>query len=66
MLDASGLTGHARAVASTALHGWLLFVRGVCTDWAQHRTMTRAELRAMCLRTLNAALGADPALPFAT
>lgn len=56
MLAATGLEGHARELASTALHGWLLFVRGVCTEWIQHQTISRDELREMCLRTLRSAL----------
>ncbi|MEU5878807.1 TetR/AcrR family transcriptional regulator [Spirillospora sp. NPDC047279] len=61
MLDAAGLDGPAREHASIALHGWLLFVRGVCTDWIEHQAISREDLREMCLRTLTAALALTPA-----
>ncbi|ROO86151.1 TetR family transcriptional regulator [Actinocorallia herbida] len=59
MIDATALEGHARALASTALHGWLMFVRGACTEWVHTRSITRPELHRMCLRTLASALGPD-------
>ncbi|GAB2812353.1 TetR/AcrR family transcriptional regulator [Actinocorallia aurea] len=59
MLDAAGLEGRPRASAATALHGWLMFVRGACTEWAETQGVSRAELHAMCLRTLSAALTPD-------
>lgn len=62
LLDAAGLEGPTRAFASTALHGWLAFVRAVCVDWLIAPTMTRDELRALCLRTLNSSLGTDTRL----
>ena len=57
MLDAMGLQGHQRAVASVALAGWLSFVRVVCVEWLAQQTFCRDELRDMCLRTLASALG---------
>lgn len=57
MLDAIGLQGHQRAVASAALAGWLSFVRTVCVGWLAHQAFSRDELRDMCLRTLASALG---------
>jgi AcrR family transcriptional regulator len=59
MLDATGLTGHERAIASTALSGWLSFVRAVCVEWLTEQKMSRDEVRDMCLRTLVSALGTD-------
>lgn len=56
LLDAASLEGAERATASTALHGWLAFVRAVCVDWLCNPTMTRDELRDMCLRTLASSL----------
>ena len=56
ILNTMGLTGHRRSAASTALYGWLTFVRAVCADWLTERELTRAEVRDMCLRTLVAAL----------
>jgi AcrR family transcriptional regulator len=57
MLDAIGIQGHQRAVASVALAGWLSFVRAVCVEWLAQQTFSRDELREMCLRTLASALG---------
>jgi len=57
ILDAASLRGHARAVASTALHGWLAFVRVVCVDWLTDKTLSRREVREMCQRALVSALG---------
>lgn len=57
MLDAMGLIGHERTVASVALYGWLAFVRAVCVEWLADRTFSRDELRGLCLRTLLSALG---------
>jgi hypothetical protein len=57
MLDAMGLIGHERSVASVALYGWLAFVRAVCVEWLADRTVARDELRSLCLRTLVSALG---------
>jgi AcrR family transcriptional regulator len=56
MLDAMGVKGRARACASTALYGWLSFVRAVCVDWLAGKILTRQEIRNMCLRTLSASL----------
>jgi AcrR family transcriptional regulator len=56
MLDASGLDGHERDVASAALHAWLVFVRIMCVEWLEHDTITRAEVHDVCLRTLLGAL----------
>jgi AcrR family transcriptional regulator len=57
MLDAMGLIGHERSVASVALYGWLAFVRAVCVEWLADRSFSRDELRDLCLRTLRSALG---------
>jgi AcrR family transcriptional regulator len=59
MLDAGALTGHERVIASTALAGWLAFVRAVCVEWLTDQKMSREEVRDMCLRTLVHALGPD-------
>jgi AcrR family transcriptional regulator len=61
ILDTMGLDGHRRFVASTALYGWLTFVRAVCVEWLVERKLTRAEVRDMCLRTLVATLDLEPA-----
>jgi AcrR family transcriptional regulator len=56
MLDAIGLQDHQRELASAALAGWLSFVRTVCVEWLAHQSISRDELRDMCLRTLVTAL----------
>ena len=56
MLDALGLDGHDRELASTALRGWLAFARAACTDWIERQTCSREELQAMCLGALAGAL----------
>lgn len=56
MLAAAGFTGHARDVASATLRAWLVFVREMCVDWLENQTIDRDEVRAICLRTLFAAL----------
>jgi AcrR family transcriptional regulator len=63
MLDASGLDGHDRALASIALHGWLLFVRGVCTEWIDQPDIPRADIYELCLRTLQSALAPRSTVP---
>jgi hypothetical protein len=57
MLDAAGIEGHERVVASVALQGWLVFVRAVCVEWLMNRAISRVELRDLCLRTLFSAVG---------
>lgn len=56
VLDATGFTGHSRAVASAALRAWLVFVREICVEWLEGQAIERDEVRAVCLRTLSAAL----------
>jgi AcrR family transcriptional regulator len=56
MLEAMGVEGHEHTLASTALYGWLSFVRAVCVDWLAGATLARQEVRDMCLRTLVASL----------
>jgi len=63
MLDALDLGVHERAMAATALTGWLSFVRAVCVEWLADEKLSREEVRALCLRTLVSALGMDDHLP---
>jgi AcrR family transcriptional regulator len=63
MLDAMGIDGHRRNLVSTALYGWLSFVRAVCVDWLAEETLAREEVRDMCLRTLIAALELQDLIP---
>jgi len=64
MLDATGYTGHARDVASAALRAWLVFVREMCVEWLESQAIERDEVRAVCLRTLSAALDLGDELTF--
>jgi AcrR family transcriptional regulator len=59
MLDAGGLHGRARVRASTALYGWLAFVRAVCVEWLAESdgVLSREEVRDMCMSALVSALG---------
>jgi AcrR family transcriptional regulator len=63
MLDASGLHDRARVRASIALSGWLAFVRAVCVEWLgdPDQTLTREDVRKMCLSALLSALDVDTA-----
>jgi AcrR family transcriptional regulator len=63
MLDASGLRDRARVLASIALSGWLAFVRAVCVEWLgdPDQTLTREDVRKMCLSALLSALDVDTA-----
>ena len=36
----------------TALRGWVAFVRAVCLDWVERRTLSREQVRAVCLRAV--------------
>lgn len=56
MLDAAGFTGRARETASATVRAWLVFVREMCVEWLQSEAIERDEVRAVCLRTLSAAL----------
>ncbi|MDI6627581.1 MAG: TetR/AcrR family transcriptional regulator [Rhodococcus sp. (in: high G+C Gram-positive bacteria)] len=40
----------------TALRGWIAFVRAVCLDWVERRTLDREQVRALCLRALSGLL----------
>lgn len=60
VLDATNLTGERRALTSSILHSWLLFVRVLTVDWLTEPHCTRAELRAICTSALLAALNPEP------
>src|SRR5580692_11343254 len=61
MLDAGGLHGRERVRASIALSGWLAFVRVICVEWLAdpEETLTREDVREMCLSALLSALSGD-------
>lgn len=58
VLDASGATGHARDVASSALAGWVAFVREVTIEWLLDQRISRSEVLELCMAVLDVALGA--------
>ncbi|OZD83669.1 TetR/AcrR family transcriptional regulator [Rhodococcus sp. 05-339-2] len=39
-------------IVRTALRGWVAFVRAVCLDWVERRTLSREQVRALCLRAV--------------
>ncbi|ORI19356.1 TetR/AcrR family transcriptional regulator [Rhodococcus sp. 1168] len=43
-------------VLRTALRGWVSFVRAVCLDWMDRRTISEEDVRALCLRALEGLL----------
>jgi AcrR family transcriptional regulator len=66
ILDASGVTGHARDVASAALTGWIAFIREITVEWLLGKRISRTEVVDVCMGVLDAALGAefDPTAAF--
>ncbi len=59
ILDASGATGHSRAVASAALAGWIAYIREVAVEWLAGETISRDEVEHLCMAVLDATLGAE-------
>jgi AcrR family transcriptional regulator len=55
VLDASGVDGHDRDVASAALTGWVAFVREVTVEWLVGQRMSRDEVVELCMAVLDAA-----------
>ena len=43
-------------VTRTALRGWVSFVRAVCVDWLDRKTITEDDVRDLCLRALEGLL----------
>ncbi|HYU83273.1 MAG TPA: TetR/AcrR family transcriptional regulator [Kribbellaceae bacterium] len=56
IVDALGLTGDKRKLATLAVHSWLAFTRAACVEWVQNRTVSKEELRTLCMRSLSGAL----------
>jgi AcrR family transcriptional regulator len=56
MIEACGLEGRRREIASVALPAWLAFVRTSCVEWLQRPVISRAELHELCLHALLGAL----------
>jgi AcrR family transcriptional regulator len=57
LLDAAGLTGHARVIAAAGLVGWIAFVREVAIQWLERRELSRREAIELCLKALAGLLG---------
>ncbi|MET0318810.1 MAG: TetR/AcrR family transcriptional regulator, partial [Rhodococcus fascians] len=43
-------------ITRTALRGWVSFVRAVCMDWLDRRSISEDEVKALCLRALDGLL----------
>ncbi|AYJ51328.1 TetR/AcrR family transcriptional regulator [Rhodococcus sp. P1Y] len=43
-------------VTRTALRGWVSFVRTVCVDWLDRKTISEDDVRDLCLRALEGLL----------
>lgn len=59
ILTALGTHVEPDETVEVAVRGWLMFVITVCLDWLDRPTLTRADLRDLCARTLLAAVGLD-------
>src|SRR5262249_11830206 len=57
LLDASGLSGRARDIASAGLAGWFAFIREVALEWLAHRKVSRRDVVDLCMNTLADAIG---------
>jgi AcrR family transcriptional regulator len=56
MVDQLVAEGHARDATEIAVEGWLAFVRAACVKWVESRTISRADLTAMCLSAFDGAV----------
>jgi AcrR family transcriptional regulator len=43
-------------ITRTALRGWVSFVRAVCMDWLDRRSISEDEVKQLCLRALDGLL----------
>lgn len=43
-------------ITKTALRGWVSFVRAVCMDWLDRKSITETDVRDLCLRALEGLL----------
>ena len=59
VLDASGVTGHAREVAAAALTGWIAFIREITVEWLLGQRISRTDVVDLCMGVLDVALGAE-------
>ncbi|SNS69311.1 TetR/AcrR family transcriptional regulator [Rhodococcoides kyotonense] len=44
-------------VTKAALRGWVSFVRAVCIDWIDRKTISEDDVKALCMRALEGLLG---------
>jgi AcrR family transcriptional regulator len=63
LVDAAGLAGAARDAMASVVTSWLVFVRVLCLDWLENGTITRAQLRDICLGALWGALAPVMSVP---
>jgi AcrR family transcriptional regulator len=63
LLDAAGVKGHAREVASAGLAGWIALVREVAVEWLELRELSRSEAVELCLAALSGVLAQMDAPP---
>ncbi|MBY4381583.1 TetR/AcrR family transcriptional regulator [Rhodococcus sp. 05-2256-B2] len=52
ILDALPDEFHDDEMIRAALRGWVAFVRAVCHDWVERRTLKREQVRELCLKAI--------------
>lgn len=57
LLDAAGIEGHSRAVASAGLAGWIALIREVGIEWLHGGEISREDAVDLCMSTLPGAAG---------
>jgi AcrR family transcriptional regulator len=58
ILAALGPEGGADEVTRAAVRGWVAFVRAVCVDWVDRRSISAEDVHALCMRALHGLLHA--------
>ena len=56
ILSALPVEFHDDEVVRAALRGWVAFVREVCHDWVERRTLDREQVRELCLKAISGLL----------
>jgi AcrR family transcriptional regulator len=63
LVAVAGLSGHSRDLAAAAVLAWLRFVAALCMDWLTSDTISRDDVRKVCLDALRGVLvGVAPTL----